>query len=584
MWRQESGRDESSYLAPPSGPILSGASSPPRDRPSGSSGAMAEDKVGLQVRLKTGCESGEGSLDYSSTSTSIESRRPDRQAILPVVGSFPSSSSAHDQRVSIPETSDFSLSRPRKGSPTTPPHTTSASDWGCGSPRYTKEETTLESSTSSSVASSATVSDTGRPHSTTSMLPSPTGNVELQCSVDSSELITRISIPESHRDQFIKVLSSPPVMDLRVKKKSVRFNKATLDTAASSSSSKSVRREQESPTSSKATSSRSSHGFSLGSSTNSPNTKIHSPPVADNRDPEEKLAELMELKKMKIRQDDFLHLKDQISQVSHDLEDKQSILDEVRSERKALQSELSRYIAMAKQAQKDLELAQQAEAELTNERDQLSQQLNQLKHHDFKILKEEVDQLRAGKGLHLLPSLEQEEAERMGRYLEQRRGQWRDDGVRDTLIMNDYASTSSHHDGNARTDTSTSSSHRRHGTASTSAEGSSTSASQASHGGSGSRASSSHRASATSASSSSSNLSRAKESSNSSGNNNVSGKSRHSGSRSSRDHYSNQGQSSLRSRQESSRRSTTSRTPVSSSSSTRQNRSRSPAPRKRPRY
>ena len=42
--------------------------------------------------------------------------------------------------------------------------------------------------------------------------------------------------------------------------------------------------------------------------------------------------------------------------MAQSLEDKDSILDEVRAERKSLQSELSRYIAMVKQVQKDLEL------------------------------------------------------------------------------------------------------------------------------------------------------------------------------------------------------------------------------------
>ncbi|KAF9113750.1 hypothetical protein BGX27_000855 [Mortierella sp. AM989] len=139
---------------------------------------------------------------------------------------------------------------------------------------------------------------------------------------------------------------------------------------------------------------------------------------------------------MKIRQEDFLHMKDQIFQITQTLEDKQSILDEVRSERKTLQSELSRYITMVKQIQKDFELAQQAETELTKERDQLSQHLTQLKHHDFKNIKEEVDQLREKKGLRPLPSLEQEEAEYMGRYLEQRREQWREDGMQDVTLPN----------------------------------------------------------------------------------------------------------------------------------------------------
>ncbi|KAG0380036.1 hypothetical protein BGX24_010450 [Mortierella sp. AD032] len=141
------------------------------------------------------------------------------------------------------------------------------------------------------------------------------------------------------------------------------------------------------------------------------------------------MAELMELKQMKVRQEDLMHLKDQVFQTGQNLEEKQTILDEVRAERKVLHSELNRYIAMVKQVQKDLELAAEAETQLTKERDQLSQYLNQLRDHDFKVLKEEVDQLRAKKGLRPLQSLEQEQEEVMGRYLEERRGQWREDGV-----------------------------------------------------------------------------------------------------------------------------------------------------------
>ncbi|KAF9360199.1 hypothetical protein BGX26_010199 [Mortierella sp. AD094] len=170
------------------------------------------------------------------------------------------------------------------------------------------------------------------------------------------------------------------------------------------------------------------------------------------------MAELMELKRMKIRQEDFLHMKDQVFQITQTLEDKQSILDEVRSERKSLQSELARYIAMVKQIQKDFELTQQAEAELTKERDQLSQQLSQLKNHDFKIFKEEVDQLRIKKGLRPLPSLEQEEAEFMGRYLEQRREQWREDGMQDVVFSNGLSN-----DGGVGSSSGTSSNH--HGAA-----------------------------------------------------------------------------------------------------------------------
>ncbi|GJJ77202.1 hypothetical protein EMPS_09561 [Entomortierella parvispora] len=149
------------------------------------------------------------------------------------------------------------------------------------------------------------------------------------------------------------------------------------------------------------------------------------PAVVDHKDPEEKLAELMELKNLKVRQDDLLHLKDQIVQMNHNLEDKEGLLDEVRSERKSLQTELNRYVAMVKQIQKDYELTSQAEAQLIKERDDISQQLEQIRDHDYKTLKEEVDEMRTKKGLRPLPSLEQEQAEVMGRYLEERRGQWR---------------------------------------------------------------------------------------------------------------------------------------------------------------
>lgn len=62
---------------------------------------------------------------------------------------------------------------------------------------------------------------------------------------------------------------------------------------------------------------------------------------------------------------------------------------------------------------------------MIKERDELSQQLGQIRDHDYKALKEEVDLMRTKKGFRPLPSLEQEQAEVMGRYLEERRGQWR---------------------------------------------------------------------------------------------------------------------------------------------------------------
>ncbi|KAF9574171.1 hypothetical protein EC968_007266 [Mortierella alpina] len=196
-----------------------------------------------------------------------------------------------------------------------------------------------------------------------------------------------------------------------------------------------------------------SHSYCNSSSSSS--FKAHGISIVE-KDPEEKIAELMELKQMKIRQEDLFHLKDQIIHLSQNLEDKESILDEVRVERKSLQSELARYIVMVKQIQRDVDLATQAELELSKEREQLSQQVSQLKDNDYKILKEEVDQLRAKKGLRPLPSLEQEQAEVMGRYLEQRRGQWRQDG-----LLQEYASgtaDSIHHGGSTSTAASSSSS------------------------------------------------------------------------------------------------------------------------------
>ncbi|KAG0037768.1 hypothetical protein BGZ82_001903 [Podila clonocystis] len=226
----------------------------------------------------------------------------------------------------------------------------------------------------------------------------------------SSSYIAQFSIPESLRPAFRDVLCNPPDPDLKIKKKSVRFTKSVR-----SSMGLQLPPVGTFPPSSPATSSK--KALSAGPAQ----------PVPD-KDPEEKLAELTELKQMKIRQDDLFHLKEQVLTMAQSLEDKDSILDEVRAERKSLQSELSRYIAMVKQVQKDLELASQAETQLVTERDQLSLQLAQIRDTDYKILKEEVDQLRAKKGMRPLPTLEQEQAEVMGRYLEQRRGQWREDG------------------------------------------------------------------------------------------------------------------------------------------------------------
>ncbi|KAG0291820.1 hypothetical protein BGZ96_004814 [Linnemannia gamsii] len=251
---------------------------------------------------------------------------------------------------------------------------------------------------------------------------------------DTSPCIARLSIPASHISLFQDALKSPPDPDLKVRKKTVRFNKTDSPPrfehrherreaesyAPYSSSSKSPSTPSTPSPLSYVPSSKSSFGSSKSTSTQ--------PQIVD-KDPEERMAELMELKQMKIRQEDLLHLKEQVFQTGQNLEEKQTILDEVRAERKVLHTELNRYIAMVKQVQKDLELATQAETQLTKERDQLSQYLAQLRDHDFNVLKEEVDQLRSKKGLRPLPSLEQEQEEFMGRYLEERRGQWREDGA-----------------------------------------------------------------------------------------------------------------------------------------------------------
>ncbi|KAF9189830.1 Zinc finger C4H2 domain-containing protein [Haplosporangium sp. Z 11] len=261
-----------------------------------------------------------------------------------------------------------------------------------------------------------------------------------------SSCIARLTIPESHRPKFLALISSLPNPAFKIKKKSVRFKSTSTISSTSSSETKTQRRKElEGPVMSMASEKSSarkstgafralygnpnSAGVGIGSNSSSSGGRYrgYGPAVVD-KDPEEKMAELMELKQMKIRQEDLFHIKDQIHQVAQSLEDKESILGEVRAERKSLCAELSRYIIMVKQIQKDVELVTQAETELTKDRDELQQQLTQLKDHDFKILKEEVDDLRTKKGLQPLPTLEQEHAQIMGQYLEQRRGQWRQDG------------------------------------------------------------------------------------------------------------------------------------------------------------
>lgn len=276
---------------------------------------------------------------------------------------------------------------------------------------------------------------------TSSPGPSPARSSSTSPPTNSREsfpCIARLSIPVSHLSLFNEALNSPPDPDLKIRKKTVRFNKNTSPARSEHREVESFGSYSSSSKSPSTSSSSSSHAASSKSTFGSTKASSLQSQIVE-RDPEERMAELMELKQMKIRQEDLLHLKDQVFQTGQNLEEKQTILDEVRAERKVLHSELNRYIAMVKQVQKDLELATQAETQLTKERDQLSQYLTQLRDHDFKVLKEEVDQLRSKKGLRPLPSLEQEQEEFMGRYLEERRGQWRQDG-----IIQDSASSSSH--------------------------------------------------------------------------------------------------------------------------------------------
>ncbi|KAF9906422.1 hypothetical protein EC991_000669 [Linnemannia zychae] len=215
---------------------------------------------------------------------------------------------------------------------------------------------------------------------------------------------------------FHDALRNPPDPDLKIRKKIVRFNKTSLADSSPPhphprSEHRHERRESEGSGSYSTSSKISTSSHYSSSKTSFGKSSV---PQIIEKDPEERMAELMELKQMKIRQEDLLHLKDQVYQTGQNLEEKQTILDEVRAERKVLHGELNRYIAMVKQVQKDLELATEAETQLTKERDQLSQYLTQLRDHDFKVLKEEVDQLRAKKGLRPLQSLEQEQEEVMG--------------------------------------------------------------------------------------------------------------------------------------------------------------------------
>ncbi|KAG0054873.1 hypothetical protein BGZ83_010211 [Gryganskiella cystojenkinii] len=274
----------------------------------------------------------------------------------------------------------------------------------------------------------------------------------------SSPTTVRLWFPEGEqRTRFRQILANAPDPALKMKKKSVRFEQNAssssptgADTVASTSIPEELRSKNDCPVASSAAKPplerkppQSSSPPSPSSSSTSPGGSLRQLPVGyvytkvpvapppvmvDHKDPEEKLAELMDLKKLRVRQEDLFHLKDQIFQMNQTLEEKEELLDEVRSERKSLQSELNRYVTMIKQIQKDYELTSQAEAQLIKERDDISQQLGQMRESDYKSLKDEVDHMRTKRGFRPLPSLEQEQAEVMGRYLEERRGQWRHGG------------------------------------------------------------------------------------------------------------------------------------------------------------
>ncbi|KAF9978284.1 hypothetical protein BGZ73_003091 [Actinomortierella ambigua] len=159
---------------------------------------------------------------------------------------------------------------------------------------------------------------------------------------------------------------------------------------------------------------------------------LRTPADQPDKDPETKMNELMQLKTLRNRQEDLCQLKDHIHQLTQALEDKETILDEMRSERKQLQNELTHLAHLMKQIQHDLEQATTAEHQLTRERDQLSTSLARIRDHDYDKLKQEVDGMRVAHGLRPLPNLEQEREESIGRYLEERRGRWREEGGRDS--------------------------------------------------------------------------------------------------------------------------------------------------------
>ncbi|KAG0260829.1 hypothetical protein DFQ27_003309 [Actinomortierella ambigua] len=234
--------------------------------------------------------------------------------------------------------------------------------------------------------------------------------------------VLSLRIPASHLASFRRILQESPDPSLVIPLKPRRKNERKRSIVLSST----VRSVSAVPTPAK--------GYvmvpdqSLSSKSGTKTSLSRTQTDQPDKDPETKMNELMQLKTLRNRQEDLCQLKDHMNQLSQTLEDKETILDEMRSERKQLQNELAHLAHLIKQIQHDLDQATTAEHQLARERDQLSTNLARIRDHDYDKLKQEVDTLRAQHGLRPLPNLEQEREESIGRYLEERRGRWREEG------------------------------------------------------------------------------------------------------------------------------------------------------------
>ncbi|KAG0234935.1 hypothetical protein BGW42_006034 [Actinomortierella wolfii] len=232
--------------------------------------------------------------------------------------------------------------------------------------------------------------------------------------------ILSFRVPASHLAQFRTILQMSPdpllVIPSKEHKKKERKRSIVLSSTVRSVSS--------TPTSAKGYVIASDPSSRLSTRSNMLRMQADEP----DKDPETKMNELMQLKTLRNRQEDLCQLKDHLHQLSQALDDKEAVLEEMKSERKQLQNELAHYTAMIQQIQTDLDAATTAEQALTRERDQLATNLARIRDHDYDRLKLEVDSLRANHGLKPLPNLEQEREESIGRYLEERRGRWREEG------------------------------------------------------------------------------------------------------------------------------------------------------------